>query len=212
MAFTNYRSELVDAVASLIGARGKSPGIEVPPSLNPTVDVLALAKTPFASLGGPIAATRAAPAVAAENSFSWVSPGINFAIEVVEFTILTTATFAFQLLLLTQAQQAAIGVSSFVNFSRLRQRVPGAASEQFPEATAHVMSGGSNAGIVGTPIGRIVATGNVPQIVNFRELGVALYGDDPGGAQAIQGLGVVCETVNTGFDLTCFAREWPRPT
>lgn len=211
MDFKNYRAELVDSIAGLIGARGKSPGFTVQPTLNPTIDVAAISATPFSGIGRPVMSFRPVTAVAAENGHVWISPGLNLAIEPLEIRIVGPATL-YQVVLLSQVQQAAIGVTNFSRFSLVRQRVPGPADGLWPDLSPSVVSFGTIVGITGTPVARFNAFPaiNGDTVIDLRGLGIALYGADPG-TQNIQGFGIACETVNTAFDVSVIAREWPRP-
>lgn len=204
-----YRPELVEQLALLIDGKGKSPSFNVGGELHPTIDLSVLTRSPYSAIGGEVMRRIVPAAVPAENNIAWVSPGIGVALELLEFRIGTAVTADFDLIALTQAEQATIGVAAFLNFVRTRQRFPGVASPNFPEQTASVISQGSNAGVLGAALLRFTVQANVDQIIRFDA--TALYGDDPGVPNVIQAIGVGCNTVNQAFSLSVRAREWPRP-
>lgn len=208
--FRVYRGELVDGIAGFIASRGKSPGLVSGGEVQPVLDLQDICRSPYATIGNPVGGSAQQAAVAAENAYIWVSPGINVALEIHQIVVRSTVATGLQLHLLTQAEQTTIGVGAFSRLIRLRQSEPGFATPNFPETTSSVIDVGTNAGIIGATIGRFLVQANIDLVIDLHATPVILYGAQPGSVN-IQALAVSAFNVNQSLDATFFGREWPRP-
>lgn len=208
------RGGFAEALSRMLRLQGKV-GLQLDSVVIPTIDLNHVGELPYSPIGIPFNGWRAIAAIAAENGYIWISPGLDTTLDVrkVKVENLSAAPITiYDLILITQPDQASIFVSSFSQMTRTRQSIPRGSNTEWPEQSGAVIDQGGLASVVGTRLDR-VRLGPAPSSYTWDLASVAP--DLTGMRQSesgIQAIGVVCETVNQGFEATFWGREYPSLT